>query len=76
GDLEHHHPRRDTDHDASAPFRPGKIGNEVVGLLKTRMIRAVHRFQSYAIFNGGKGYRASLWNDAASGTDALQILLL
>ena len=60
GDLEDHHQRRDPDHDAGALFRSGKIGNEVVCLLKTRMIRAVHRFQSYAIFNGGKGCRAFL----------------
>src|SRR5438067_13436346 len=53
-DLEDHHHRSDANHDPGAPFRLGKIGDKVVCLAKPRMIRTVHRFQSYAIFHGGK----------------------
>src|SRR5260370_6696939 len=54
-DLEDHHHRSDADHDTGASFRPGKIGNEVVRLFEARMSKAMHGFQNYAIFNGGKG---------------------
>src|SRR6266404_1786335 len=45
-DLEDHHHGSDADHDPRAPFRPGKIGDKVVRLPETRMIRPVHESQS------------------------------
>jgi hypothetical protein len=42
-DLDNHHRRSDTDHDARAPFRMRKIRDEIVSLTKARVIRAMHR---------------------------------